>query len=262
MTRIKPVILVGGLNTKNWPLSYHFHLKQFIKLDNNQSLLQETIVRGLPFGKPVIVIHEPYAKIAIDQVKELGIKADIIIEPIPKSSGPCAIIATFFAKQKKTSKILLLPVDHHVLKMKKYLSITTNMIDSSSPFSMIGVKPNTTDAGYDYVKAAEIVNEGIYKNNQLITKLSEYKRQQYLADKQYFWNTGIYLIDVEFMLDKTQAFQSLLYNQVLDSLSQAVIVNKCIIPEKTSYNNIIEISVEQITAKYIKEMLLFTTEIA
>lgn len=261
MTRIKPVILAGGINTELWPVSYHFHLKQFIKIIDNQSLLQETIIKSLPFGKPIVIIGELYEKIAIEQIKELGIKVDTIIEPIPKNSGPCAIIAALVAKRKKADKILLLPVDHYVLEMSKYLSTINKMINNSYPISTVCTAPLSTDTDYNYAKASIMIDEGIYKSNQLITKLLKGKTLKYLLEKKYFWNLGIYLIDIEFILNQTQTLQPLLYNQAFNSLTQAAGNRNRLLLEKNSYSEIDEISIDQIITYNIQEMFLFITDV-
>ena len=42
---IVPVILAGGAGTRLWPLSRRSYPKQFLRLLNEQSLLQNTILR-------------------------------------------------------------------------------------------------------------------------------------------------------------------------------------------------------------------------
>ncbi len=62
---IIPVILCGGVGSRLWPLSRADNPKQFLKLQNNKSLLQETILRisdNLIFTNPIIVCTENCTK--------------------------------------------------------------------------------------------------------------------------------------------------------------------------------------------------------
>ena len=43
---ILPVILAGGVGSRLWPLSREAHPKPFIRLDDNQSLIQKTYLRA------------------------------------------------------------------------------------------------------------------------------------------------------------------------------------------------------------------------
>ena len=42
---IKPVILAGGGGTRLWPLSREYYPKQFLKINSDYSLLQNTLLR-------------------------------------------------------------------------------------------------------------------------------------------------------------------------------------------------------------------------
>ena len=46
---MKCLILAGGQGTRMWPLSRKNYPKQFIQIQKNHSLFQETVSRNLPF---------------------------------------------------------------------------------------------------------------------------------------------------------------------------------------------------------------------
>ena len=55
---IRPLILCGGSGTRLWPLSRDTMPKQFIALNGERSLFQQTVLRvteGTSYGRPVIV---------------------------------------------------------------------------------------------------------------------------------------------------------------------------------------------------------------
>lgn len=46
---MKCLVLAGGKGDRLWPLSRQHYPKQFIKLQKDHSLFQETIARNIPF---------------------------------------------------------------------------------------------------------------------------------------------------------------------------------------------------------------------
>ena len=104
--RVKPIILAGGIGTRLWPLSRQLYPKQFIKIADGSSLLQKTLLRNKVFGKPTIIVGENQQFITTEQIDEINIDADLITEPLPKNTAPCAIIAALSAKQHSTLQLL------------------------------------------------------------------------------------------------------------------------------------------------------------
>ena len=128
MSKIKPVIMAGGSGTRLWPLSRKLFPKQFIKLFDNQSLLQKTLIRNKSFGRPVVIVGEDHRFIAAEQIREIGIEADLIVEPAPKNTAPCAIIASLLALENNIETVLLLPADHYIEENDKYISLILSLI--------------------------------------------------------------------------------------------------------------------------------------
>ena len=67
---MKCVILAGGSGDSLWPLSRRQFPKQFMKIKEGRSLLQETVVRNMPFCEEfIIVTNESYKNIVNGQMK-------------------------------------------------------------------------------------------------------------------------------------------------------------------------------------------------
>ena len=84
---IVPVIMCGGAGTRLWPASRESMPKQFMPLLGERSSFQETLLRVADpavFGRPVIVTGNDFRFIVAEQLLEIGIEADIILEPAPR----------------------------------------------------------------------------------------------------------------------------------------------------------------------------------
>jgi mannose-1-phosphate guanylyltransferase len=66
--KVKPVIMAGGSGTRLWPLSRRLYPKQFIKIFDDLSLLQKTLIRNKSFGKPIVIVCEEHKFIAAQQI--------------------------------------------------------------------------------------------------------------------------------------------------------------------------------------------------
>lgn len=77
---MKCVILAGGIGNTLWPLSRRNYPKQFLNICEGRSLLQDTIVRNLPFADEfIIVTNESYKEIMESQLKAFqGLRYRII----------------------------------------------------------------------------------------------------------------------------------------------------------------------------------------
>lgn len=92
---IRPVILSGGSGTLLWPLSRANYPKQFLCLDGNRTLLQDTMSR-ISSGNssaPVRVCNEEHRFLAAEQPRELDVAAEIILEPAGRNAAPAIAIA-------------------------------------------------------------------------------------------------------------------------------------------------------------------------
>ena len=79
---MKCIILAGGIGNTLWPLSRKNYPKQFLNICEGRSLLQDTIVRNLPFADEfIIVTNESYKEIMESQLKAFqGLRYRIIYE--------------------------------------------------------------------------------------------------------------------------------------------------------------------------------------
>ena len=89
--RIIPLIMCGGAGTRLWPASREVHPKQFLPLFGARSTFQNTLLRvsdtGL-FERPIVITNKAYRFMVLEQLAEIGIEADVILEPMRRDSGP------------------------------------------------------------------------------------------------------------------------------------------------------------------------------
>jgi mannose-1-phosphate guanylyltransferase / mannose-6-phosphate isomerase len=115
---IVPLIMCGGAGTRLWPASREGRPKQFLPLFSPESTFQDTIRRVSDpalFGRPIVITNTQYRFLAAEQLAAIGVKADIVLEPLRRDSGPAiAAGAIFAAKRDGDPLVVALAADHVV----------------------------------------------------------------------------------------------------------------------------------------------------
>ena len=108
---MKCLILAGGSGDRLWPLSRKNYPKQFMEINNNRSLLQETVVRNLPFCDEFLIsTNSAYHFIVSGQMKAFqGLTYRCFLEEIPK--GTAAAVALICMLSNPSELILVVSAD-------------------------------------------------------------------------------------------------------------------------------------------------------
>lgn len=67
---MKCVVLAGGAGERLWPLSRKNCPKQFIEIENNHSIFQDTIARNIPYCDEFIIVTNKDYKYLIENQME------------------------------------------------------------------------------------------------------------------------------------------------------------------------------------------------
>src|SRR3954447_733664 len=117
--RIIPLIMCGGAGTRLWPASREVHPKQFLPLFGPRSTFQDTLLRvsdAALFDRPVVITNTTYRFMVQEQLAEIGVQADILLEPMRRDSGPAIAAGAAFAQTGDTGGIVLALAADHVVR--------------------------------------------------------------------------------------------------------------------------------------------------
>ena len=101
--RIIPLIMCGGAGTRLWPASREVRPKQFLPLFGARSTFQDTLLRvseASLFDRPIVITNASYRFMVLEQLAEIGIEADVILEPMRRDSGPAIAAGAVFAQNR------------------------------------------------------------------------------------------------------------------------------------------------------------------
>jgi mannose-1-phosphate guanylyltransferase len=222
---IIPVILAGGVGARLWPMSTEDKPKQFHNMSGGGTLLEETIKRLKPLSPDEIVIvsSRKYEELSISEIKKSGLNGTILSEPTPKNTAAAVLYAAIFLKKKYNDPIMIvLPADHFIKDTKGFVSVISKAISSADKgyLSTIGIKPEYPETGYGYIKGTEPAH-GALKVDKITEKPPLKIAKQYIEDKNFYWNSGMFVWKTSVIIEWFKKLLPDMYNQFqsLEALS-------------------------------------------
>ena len=195
------LILAGGMGSRFWPLSRELEPKQFLNFGNEYSLFQQTIKRVLPFipAKNILILGSRIHRFEIEkQALKFNIpQSNIILEPQGKNTAAAIGLGAKIISQMDPEAIMFVfPSDHLVKNQTAFLSLLkkAEALAEKDYLVTLGISPNMPHTGYGYIKvsAQKKIGQG-YKVEQFVEKPNLAKAKKYLQNKNYYWNSGMFV---------------------------------------------------------------------
>ena len=217
--KIRPVILCGGAGTRLWPQSKKNLPKQFIDF-GGWNLFKRSLerIKNPIFDYPIISTNLNYLQNVKKNLKICDIKKYIIIlEPVKKNTAP-AILSSILTDQVPDNQPLMFFAADHLIEKNSSLikSLIKNKIHlNNENIFIFGIKPTNASSGYGYFSTKKIANN-IHKVTKFIEKPSE-QIAKLIIKKKGYWNSGMFLIRKDSIINNYKKFQPLIYKNCLKS---------------------------------------------
>jgi mannose-1-phosphate guanylyltransferase / mannose-6-phosphate isomerase len=223
---IVPLIMCGGAGTRLWPASRGNRPKQFLPLFGRFSTFQETVRRVSDpsrFGRPIVVTNKQYRFFVAEQLADLGVEADILLEPVRRDSGPAIVAGAVFALKRDGDAIMVaLAADQVVTDAVAFANATFEALEAAEAGRIVlfGVKPTRPATEYGYISPAEPLGTNLFKIKRFVEKPDAKTAQLYVAEN-YLWNSGNFMFSATSLLDEYKQYESDSAVAVLESVEKA-----------------------------------------
>lgn len=217
------VILAGGVGSRFWPLSRQLAPKQFLKVVSDKTLLEQTILRInklIPSENICVITNQHYVFEIKKELVQFGIPdKNIFLEPIGKNTAPAvALAARYLFLKNPNSKMIVLPADHIISKNELFVNAIkeASILAGDGYLVTLGVAPQKAMTGYGYIKTLKKISSKSkgYLVDKFIEKPSIEKVRKFIKQKNYFWNSGIFVWKTAVILSEIKKYLPSLSSKV------------------------------------------------
>uniref|UniRef100_UPI0040569DD4 type I phosphomannose isomerase catalytic subunit n=1 Tax=Acetatifactor sp. TaxID=1872090 RepID=UPI0040569DD4 len=204
---MKCIVLAGGKGDRLWPLSRKNYPKQFIQIQGDHSIFQETIARNIPYcDEFIIVTNREYQFIAENQISAFqGLVHKYIFEEVGRKTTAAITLACMQLPLSET--VLVVPADQIVdsnaykddLMHAKELSAEGKLVTFGMPIA----SPEDR-FGYIHYQGEDV--------RQFTEKPDRQKAQEYQASGEYLVNSGMFVFCVGNYLQELEKHSPAVYS--------------------------------------------------
>lgn len=196
---IQAIILCGGSGTRLWPLSTKETPKQFTKIFDDMTLLQQTFDRLSYLTQDIKVVASPQFKPIIhNQIPDIS----VIEEPEPRDTTAAIAISAFLADPDDI--LLISPADHYIPNKKDFAkTINQGILSAQEGFIVtFGIVPDFPETGYGYIQIGEEISNNNYTVKSFQEKPTQKIAENFISSGDFMWNSGIFMFKASAFLEE------------------------------------------------------------
>ena len=223
-----PVILAGGSGTRLWPLSRKNFPKQFLRLQGETSLLQQTMQRSLmlPKAKTIVVSNEAHYFLCQEQLQGFSKEITYILEPCARNTAPAIASAAHYITSiaGPDAIMFILPSDHWIENDKAWLQA---MLEGAQFAALekslvtFGIKPTSAKTGYGYIEAGKSASNAVLAVERFCEKPDEELAKEFIKSGNYYWNSGMFVCRAGTYLDELKQHEPDIFTHCEQSVTKA-----------------------------------------
>lgn len=202
MSKVKHVVLTGGVGSRLWPLSRKSKPKQYIKLFKGKSLFEMTVKRNMQIANEVIVVgNVDNYHLSNEAVNALGVTPVNIVEATPRNTAAAIAFAAFAADADDI--LIVTPSDHIIQNDELYEIAMKEAVEFAKKGNIVtfGINPTKPETGYGYIE---------FEGNDVLAFREKPNRDtaEYFIEKgNFLWNSGMFCFKASVLLEELEAYE-------------------------------------------------------
>ena len=268
MTRIHPILMVGGSGTRLWPVSRHDRPKQFQHLIGTpQTLFQQTIMRAqggsgaVEFAAPIIIGAERYRGLIEEQLAEIDVAPGaILLEPSARNTAAVAAVAAACLRDIDPEGLaLMMPSDHLVADQVSFQDAIFAATETAAQNWIVtfGIQPTRPETGFGYIEAGEVLGSSAHRIAAFTEKPDLETAERWLAARQHSWNAGIFMFKPDIMLSELETHAPEVHRASLEALKLGQRDGRTLSLDADAFNAAPEISIDFAVMEHTQKAAVF-----
>ncbi len=223
------IIMAGGIGSRFWPLSKDNYPKQFLDiLGTGKSFIRSTYERFspvIPDENFLVVTNKAYKQLVLEHLPMLR-PDQVLCEPARRNTAPCIAYAAYHIQSRcSNANIVVTPADHLVTNEIEFQRIIRLSFDflakNRNALMTIGIKPSRPETGYGYIQVSKQDTLPAIVKVEMFKEKPDYDTAvKFVADGNYFWNSGIFLWTLngimqafkQYLPEMVEVFEKGIYN--------------------------------------------------
>jgi mannose-1-phosphate guanylyltransferase/mannose-6-phosphate isomerase len=224
--------MAGGSGTRLWPASNSARPKQFLDAGGGKSFFQNSLERAFAVidtqgdGRVIVMAGRAHTGLIAEacRIFDKKLLEHLVLIPEPEAKNTAAAIAcgTLYADwvSGRERTILVLTSDHIIKPLELFCSnaAAAAAYALQDKLAVFGISPLEPETGYGYIEAAGLLsapeapsfvkNQGrpaeprVFRVAAFREKPDRKLAEQFIAQGNFFWNSGMFAFSSRFMLDE------------------------------------------------------------
>jgi mannose-1-phosphate guanylyltransferase/mannose-6-phosphate isomerase len=159
----------------------------------------------------------------IEQLAEIGIEADVLLEPARRDSGPAIVAGAAFAQMRDGNAVVLaLAADHVVGDTAAFVAACREGLVATEAGRIVtfGVQPERPATEYGYIRPGEPIAGEVRAVAKFVEKPDPATAAEYI-EAGYLWNSGNFMFRATVLLDEYRQADADSVATVIDAVTKA-----------------------------------------
>lgn len=225
---IIPVILAGGSGTRLWPLSRKNFPKQFLRLQNDTSLLQQTVSRALSLAHKecLVISNDAHYFLCQEQLLRFNSRITYLLEPTSRNTAPAILAAALYIAKRfgPEATMLVLPSDHWIGDETSWQHAMLQGAEAACHEKAIltfGIKPTSAKTGYGYIEVDDICSGQSRPVLSFHEKPDAKNAEFFIQQNRYLWNCGMFAATAATLINEFNTHAKDFYDPCYQAVNQA-----------------------------------------